>query len=183
MNSRSVSKELLPAALLRQYTGLISTGSLPGPVLDLACGRGENGLFLAVCGHRVILADVSESTLELAGKRAAELKVEVQLWQVDLESSKENLLPADRFGAILVFRYLHRPLIPQIKEALRAGGVLFYETFTIRQAGFGKPRNPDHLLQPGELPGWFAGWEVIHAFEGLKADPPRAVAQLVCRKP
>ncbi len=36
-------------------------------------------------------------------------------------------LPGHAYGAILVFRYLHRPLIPCIKKALRNGGLLIYE--------------------------------------------------------
>jgi hypothetical protein len=62
-------------------------------------------------------------------------------------------------------------------------GLLIYETFTAEQPRFGKPRNPDYLLQSGELGHMFADWEVIHSFEGIKENPTRAVAQLVARKP
>jgi hypothetical protein len=61
--------------------------------------------------------------------------------------------------------------------------LLIYETFTVEQRKFGKPRNPDFLLNPGELLKLFKDWEVIHFFEGIKENPRRAVAQLVCRKP
>lgn len=37
---------------------------------------------------------------------------------------------------------LHRPLMDWVKKALRNGGLLVYETFTIEQYRFGKPRNP-----------------------------------------
>jgi hypothetical protein len=70
-----------------------------------------------------------------------------------------------------------------MRKGLRPGGLLVYETFTVEQAAFGRPRNPDHLLHPGELQQTFADWEVLHSFEGLKENPLRAVAQLVCRKP
>ena len=94
-----------------------------------------------------------------------------------------NPLYQDLFCGIIVFRYLHRPLIPCIRKALIGGGILIYETFTIEQARFGKPRNPDFLLEPGELKGWFKDWDLIYYSEGIEQDPDRAVARIVCRKP
>ena len=48
-----------------------------------------------------------------------------------------------------------------------------------------KPMNPDFLLRPGELGRFFAGWEMLHEFEGKPADAPhqRAVAEIVARRP
>ena len=82
----------------------------------------------------------------------------------------------------MIVTYLHRPLIPCIKKALKQGGLLIYETFTIEQPQFGKPHNPAFLLRPQELFEWFNQWEVLHYFEGIKEGPRRAVAQIVCRK-
>ena len=109
--------------------------------------------------------------------------MDAEFARVDLEQDGVNPLPPDTYGAILVFRYLHRPLIPYIKKGLKHGGLIFCETFTIEQPPFGKPRNPDFLLKPGELHGWFQDWEIIHSFEGILENPKRAVAQIVCRKP
>jgi len=53
----------------------------------------------------------------------------------------------------------------------------------VDQPQFGKPHNPEHLLKPGELMTWFGEWDIIHYFEGIKQNPPRAIAQMVCRKP
>ena len=109
--------------------------------------------------------------------------VTVELWQADLEKAGDNPLPEAYYGGILVFRYLHRPLIPHVRQALKEGGVLMYETFTVEQPRFGRPHNPDFLLKPGELRKWFDDWEIIDYFEGIKEGPSRAIAQLVCRKP
>jgi SAM-dependent methyltransferase len=130
-----------------------------------------------------MLWDNSEDALARARGLAEEWGVSAEFVRVDLEQEGVNPLPPDTFGAILVFRYLHRPLVPCIKKGLKEGGLLFYETFTIDQPPFGKPRNPDFLLESGELPGWFQDWEVIHSFEGILDRPKRAVAQIVCRKP
>ena len=101
---------------------------------------------------------------------------------MDLEEGEENPLPEETYTGIMVFRYLHRPLMPNIKKALQGGGILLYETFTVDQPRFGRPHNPDFLLKPGELLSWFGDWDIIHHFEGIKEKPKRAIAQLVCRK-
>jgi tellurite methyltransferase len=171
------------AELLVAHLDLFLRQGSRGPVLDLACGDGQNGVFLAGRGLDVICCDISVEALERAGELAGRHGVTVSLWEVDLERPGINPLREDVYGAILVFRYLHRPLFPCIRKALRPGGLLVYETFTVEQAAFGRPRNPDHLLHQGELGQAFADWEIVHSFEGLKENPRRAVAQLVCRKP
>jgi tellurite methyltransferase len=172
-----------PDDLLFDHRDLLTEGALIGPVLDLACGDGHNGLFAAEKGCAVVLADVSESALKKAELAAQRSERDVTLWHVDLEKGQDNPLPLEVYGVILVFRYLHRPLMPCIKKAMARGGVLFYETFTIEQSRFGKPKNPDHLLNPGELLEWFKEWTVVHYFEGIKGHPQKAIAQIVCVKP
>ncbi len=103
-------------------------------------------------------------------------------WQKDLEVEGTDPLPEDFYGGILVFRYLHRPLMANIRTALKGGGILIYETYTRAQERFGKPFNPNHLLEKGELNGFFQDWRIFHYFEGMEDDPPRAIEQLVCRK-
>ncbi|MEJ2724067.1 MAG: class I SAM-dependent methyltransferase [Deltaproteobacteria bacterium] len=174
---------LHPDALLLRHRSLFTKASHLGPVLDLACGDGHNGLFLAAQGVPVILCDVSPKLLEQAKTRAQKAGVKAQIWEVDLEASTSNPLQESFYGGIVVFRYLHRPLIPCIKKALKRQGVLAYETFTTDQPQFGKPHNPHFLLKPGEMSTWFEGWCIIHYFEGIMEDPKRAVAQIVCRKP
>lgn len=177
-----MERQLEPAALLVGFAHLLGSG-LPGPVLDLACGECHNGIFAARAGAEVICCDRAAERLGEAGRIAQDAGVQVTLWEVDLEMPGADPFPEDKYGAILVFRYLHRPLIPHIRGALRPGGVLFYETYTTAQARFGRPHNPQHLLQEGELRKWFEDWEVIHYSEGIRENPLRAVAQLVCRKP
>lgn len=174
---------LSPDDLVATFADLIVSGRPEGPVLDLASGDGHNGLFLAGKGVSVILADRSEEALGKAKETAERFQGEVTIWKVDLEIPDENPLGVDAYSTILVFRYLHRPLMPCIRKALKAGGFLVYSTYTVEQAQFGKPHNPDFLLKPGELMGWFRDWNVLHHFEGIKEDPRRAVAEIVCRKP
>ena len=179
----SNSSDLMPAQLLVDHWSLFEKERLSGPILDLACGDGHNGVFLATKGLSVICCDISEKALSRTEKLASENGVKVELWQVDLEAEETNPLQEHFCEGLLVFRFLHRPLVPCIRKALKKGGILVYETFTVDQPKFGKPRNPRFLLEPGELLGWFKDWDIVYDFEGVKQGPERAVAQVVCRKP
>jgi tellurite methyltransferase len=171
-----------PNPLVVRFSSILEDKDLEGPVLDLACGTGENGLFLAGLNLPVILADRSPEALAVARSSADERGLKAQFWEVDLETG-ENPLQKECYRAVLVFRYLYRPLIPYVREAIRQGGILVYETFTSEQPKYGPPHNPDYLLQRGELADWFQDWHIVHYFEGLLEDPQRAMAQIVCRKP
>jgi SAM-dependent methyltransferase len=90
-------------------------------------------------------------------------------------------LPRSAFDLIVVTRYLQRDLFPTLREALKPGGVLVYETFTVRQRERGSgPTSAAYLLEEGELAGYFSGFDVVFYEETLS---PEAVARLVARKP
>ena len=82
---------------------------------------------------------------------------------------------------IVVFNYLHRPLLPAIRAAVRPGGRIFYETFTERQAGRGHPRNPAFLLKDGELPALMAPFSILRSREG--EFDGRFMASIVAERP
>ncbi|MEX0963986.1 MAG: hypothetical protein WDZ52_08110 [Pseudohongiellaceae bacterium] len=158
-------------------------------VLDLACGNGRNGLFLVSHNVPVIFADNNEAHLQSISEAleiAAVVGKQNQTWLVDFEADQNgvgNPLTGKFFDAVLVFNYLHRPLLPAVRDAIRPGGLIVYETFTMDQKQFGRPSNPDFLLQPNELREAFEGWDYIENFEGEVSDPRRAIARLIARKP
>lgn len=175
-----------PSQLLLDHLPLLESRShsgYPNKVLDLACGSGRNGLFLLKHNIPVVFADNNPTVFETIRQRCTTLNQKADFWQVDFEQGLEQPLAGRVFDAILVFNYLHRPLIQNIRESVVEGGLLFYQTFTIDQAELGRPSNPDFLLQPGELKSLFHDWQIIHYFEGRLDDPLRAVASLVARKP
>ena len=87
---------------------------------------------------------------------------------------------------VLCVNYLDRILFPQLGRLLRPGGRVIIETFTIAQRTLGRgPRNPDYMLEPGELPTLVGPLEVIESAEGLVRDDAgeRYVAGLVAVRP
>ena len=104
--------------------------------------------------------------------------------EADLEGGHGIPLRSGSCDAVLVFRFLFRPLAGEIVRVLAPGGLLVYETFTIhqRELGYG-PGNPAFLLEPGELRELFAGLAVDHYEEGVFEQPrPMATARLVARR-
>ncbi len=176
------------SSLLVKNSALFDNLEIGTGVLDLACGMGRNGLFLVHHNVPVIFADNNEAHLQsvLQALESAGASAESsECWLVDFEAEVEagrNPLVGKCFDAILVFNYLHRPLFPFIREAVRPGGLLVYETFTLDQKRFGRPSNPDFLLRHGELRQAFEGWEIIESYEGNLANPQRAIARLIARK-
>lgn len=154
-----------------------------GPLLDLACGRGRHALASAALGLEVLAVDRNEDHLaELRGAAAPTDRIETRI--VDLEAGTPPDLGAARFGAVLVFRYLHRPLAPWIESLLAPGGILLYETFTTaqRERGWGPSRDA-FLLEPGELPTLFPALEVLRFEEGPTEEAkPADTARLLARR-
>jgi hypothetical protein len=72
----------------------------------------------------------------------------------------------------------------EIKGLLRPGGVLIYETFLKRQNAIDRHRNPDYLLDDGELFSCFSGLDLLFYEETMGDDggKKRAVAKYVGRK-
>lgn len=97
--------------------------------------------------------------------------------KADLEDGSPWPFAGQRFGAIVVTNYLHRPLLPVLAQSLAEQGVLIYETFMAGNEKFGKPSNPHFLLRPGELLQAFAGL-TLAAFEQGTTD--QAVVQRIC---
>lgn len=163
-----------------------------GPVLDLACGSGRNGLYLTDRKIPVVFADISPTALGqvqqmLSEKPGSQDNGEASLWPVDFEQPEINPFNDRLFGGIVVYNYLHRPLFEPIKRAVHPGGIVIYETFTIDQPTYGRPKNPAFLLRPGELRKYFSDWDILHNFEGVVENEAgtgsKAIAQLAAQKP
>jgi len=145
-------------------------------VFDVAMGRGRHALPIARGGYCVYGVDVNPEALQDAARVAQREGVRLRVWSADLT---QHPLPRAYFDVVLVTRYLQRDLFPAIRDALVPGGIVIYETFTVKQLALGVgPKSPDHLLEPGELRRHFDDFEVLFYEE---VERPEAIARLVAR--
>jgi len=147
-----------------------------GHALDLAGGRGQNSIYLLERGWQATLVDISDVAIRDARTTATTSGFSINCEAADasdfLGRPKEKI-----FDLIMVFFFLDRTLWPGIRRAMRSGSMLVYKTYTAENLRYGGgPRNPDYLLQSGELREEFADFEVLHSRETNSAP---AVAELV----
>lgn len=160
-----------PSEWIRRHAGLVPRG---GPVLDLAAGRGRHTKLLRALGHRVTAVDRDIARL---GDLLPDEGIEAI--ETDLEDGSPWVLGDRQFAGVIVANYLWRPLLGNLINAVAADGVLIYETFGIGNEAYGRPRNPDFLLRPGELLALCRGRLEIVAYE-CGTRQAQAVVQRVC---
>lgn len=162
-----------PSPHFVRWAPLVPAG---GEVLDVAAGGGRHALLFAGRGHPVTAVDRDAAALrELARKHPL-----LTVVQADLESAPWPFA-GRTFAAVVVGNYLWRPLLGPIVGCVAPGGVLLYETFAVGHERFGRPRNPDFLLRPGELLDAVRGQlEVREYAHGEVGEPPCAVRQRLC---
>lgn len=147
-------------------------------VLDVAAGGGRHTRFFLDRGHAVTALDRDATALRaITGALVVEADIETGPWP----------LAGRTFGVVVVTNYLWRPRYADILGAVAPGGLLLWETFMDGQQHVGRPRNPDFLLQPGELAqvAGEAGLTVLCFEQGLLQDDPAGTAawrQRVCAR-
>ena len=157
-----------PSAWVERFAPFVPVGA---PVLDVASGDGRHARLFLARGHPVTAVDRDTSRLGTPGMTIVEADLETGPWP----------LADARFGGVVVTNYLHRPLFPALVAAVAPGGALIYETFAQGNERLGKPRNPDHLLRPGELLEAVRGSLRVVAYEDLEVSAPRrAMVQRIC---
>jgi len=150
-----------------------------GRVLDVAMGTGRNAIYLAGMGFDVTGIDISPEAVSTASAAAQKAGVSIKAQVADLES--DYRIESGAYDVIICFNYLQRSLIPQIKDGLRKGGMVVYETFIVDQAQFGKPKNPDYLLKHNELLNMFDDFRCLRYREGI-INGQKAIASIVAAK-
>lgn len=151
-----------------------------GRALDVAMGSGQNAVYLAKMGFEVEGVDISSEAVNNALRLARRAGVTISAEVADLEKSYH--IKKNTYDVIICFHYLQRSLIPQIKDGLKKGGMVVYETFIVDQAElFGKPKNPDYLLKHNELLDMFRDFRCLRYREGVIASY-QAIASIVAEK-
>ncbi len=136
-----------------------------GNALDIACGLGQNTLFLRNLGWRVDAIDISDKAIEALSdeRNISALRTDI----ADFPWPKEG------YELIVNINFLDRSIFPNIIDALRPGGFLFFKTFTYKSA-----MNPKYVLRKNEL---------VEAFDELEIEYYRLIeegkrALLIARK-
>lgn len=166
-----------PSAWFAWHAGVIRPESR---VVDLACGRGRHAIAAASLGAAVVAVDADPDRIA-AGRRAGR-SLPIEWVCADLRTFP---LEPNTFNVVMVFNYLDRGRMPDIRVAVKPGGFLLCETFleAQREHGWG-PTSDDHLLKPGELLWLVEPFEIILAREALDfvGGRPMAVASVLAQR-
>ncbi len=137
-----------PSEILKEFFNLA-----PGKkALDIGAGNGRNSLFLARQGFSVDAVDISEEGLGLF----ADAHPHIHQICADLDTFD---IPGNRYDLIVNVKFLNRRIFPYIKEGLRKGGILIFETFVeTEKTDENDSICRDYLLKKNEL---------LHAFLSL----------------
>ncbi|PKU21361.1 class I SAM-dependent methyltransferase [Telmatospirillum siberiense] len=162
-----------PSPWISRFASLVPSGAR---VLDLACGGGRHGRFFLERGARVTLLDQDVSSV-------ADLAGVAEVIEADLEVGLPWPLAGRDFDAVVVVNYLYRPLMSRLVESVAPGGLFLYETYARGNERYDRPRNPDHLLSPGELLGAASGRLQVLSYEAgietRKTEGPKVI-QRIC---
>jgi ubiquinone/menaquinone biosynthesis C-methylase UbiE len=163
-----------PHELLKRFCHVIPRGW----IIDIAMGNGRDAVFLADKGFDVCGLEKSTEAIKIAGQSAKD--------NLSIICGDAGLLPFKNNSAegIVVFYFLLRSIMGDISNILKKGGVLVYETFLKRQNDIDRHRNPDFLLDDGELISYFKKFEILFYEEtiSISEGKSRAIARFVGRK-
>ncbi len=154
-----------------------------GKALDIATGEGRNAVFLAQHGFEVDAVDLSEKGLKKAQKLARERGVKMNTFLVDLDQYQ---IEKERYDLIANFYFLKRRLIPRIRNGLKKGGRVIFQTYLLehRTLGTGGPKQAKYFLKSNELLTLFKDFRIVFYREGIfkEGGKRKAVASLIAEK-
>jgi len=145
-----------PCRVLAEHIGLLPQ---TGAALDLACGRGGNATLLAQKGLNTSAWDISEVAINELQKRSQAAGLNIDCCVTDV--STRPPAPAS-FDVIVVSYFLERGQAGTLEQALRPGGLLYYQTFIGKQRDGRGPKNPEFRLKSNELLNLFSGLKLIY---------------------
>jgi 2-polyprenyl-3-methyl-5-hydroxy-6-metoxy-1,4-benzoquinol methylase len=139
----------------------------PGRALDLACGEGQNAIWLASLGWNVTGVDYSEVAIAKAKARAERDGVDVEFLCADLVEYEPD---TGEFDLVLVL-YLHispterREVLVKAAAALAPAGTFVFvgHDLTNMTEGVGGPSDPSIHVTPDEIASELPGLEIEKA--------------------
>lgn len=174
-NERALRAFPPPDALVVAYAPVPAPDASRRIALDLAAGLCQNAIWLAEQGYLVNALDISHVALERGRAEMAMRNLRsINFIHADLDRTR--LAPAV-YDVVCCFRYLNRPLMSMLRDALKPGGLVIYQTFNVRRLEKHPDSSREFLLEHRELPTFFPSWEVLHD------DEVADMSRLVARKP
>ncbi|HMK76320.1 MAG TPA: class I SAM-dependent methyltransferase [Thermodesulfobacteriota bacterium] len=168
-----------PNPFLKKHIRLLPRGK----ALDIATGEGRNAVFLAQNGFDVDAVDISEKGLKKARKLAREKGVKINTFLVDLD---QYHIAKERYDLIANFYFLKRRLIPRIRNGLKKGGIVVFETYLLehRALATGGPTQAKYFLKPNEPLRLFRNFRILYYREGIfkEGRKRKVVASLIAQK-
>ena len=156
-----------PAQLLVEFLPMLSKGR----ALDVAMGKGRNALFLASHGFEVVGLETDDESIDVCRADAKKRGLNLEIRRTDLEDLTSYKIESSAYDVVICFYYLQRNLIPIMKDALKPGGIIIYETFLIDQhLTAGHPRRREFCFEHNELLNHLTGYRILYYREGKDAN-------------
>jgi tellurite methyltransferase len=159
-----------------------------GKVLDLACGQGQDSIYLAKLGFNVTSIDNWEQSINDTKQLAKihNLDIKTQLVDINNFSSKE------KFDIILCNNSLHLfkkseviNIIESMKTKTNIKGINVITSFTTENP----PINFSFLFKENQLRKLYSDWKILYFSEycsPIKFDgivKPHSIVELIAKKP
>ena len=162
-----------PVEWLKNHSDMLNG---KGFALDIASGEGRNAVFVAEKGYETLAVDVSTTGLKKAHALADEKGVTIKTCVVDLDNWK---IEQNAFDLILCFNFLDRLIFPAITNALKPGGLIFFETFTVDYLKYSSFKR-EWVLEHNELLDAFSELRILY-YREVDIDN-KAFASLIALK-
>jgi cyclopropane fatty-acyl-phospholipid synthase-like methyltransferase len=186
-------------------TFLKETHPSAGEALDLGCGEGRNSLLLAHFGYHVHAVDVSSQGIQKLEKYARSQGLDNIGYEVaDVRTVHLTTNFYDAIVAVTILDHITKEegkkVAEAIMDALKPGGFVFIEAFTVHDPAANAARKEDeaisetasfvqHYFDEGELAAWFSELETLKYEEIMKYDDSHGephyhgLARLIGKKP
>jgi tellurite methyltransferase len=157
--------------------------------LDLGCGEGRYAVFLASLGASVVAVDRSSVGIEKLSDKAKKRRLKIDALAMDIADFDFSENRYDIIVAATILDHLPQEILAEtvskIKTALKPGGILYANVFTVSDPGYEKQQSlgtskskdvsetadcMEHYFQSGELKALFMDFDMIYEYEGLEPD-------------
>jgi hypothetical protein len=165
-----------------------------GRGLDMAGGAGRHAIWMAQQtpgpaqqriepaqqpGWQMTLSDLSDAATALARQNAAAVGAAIQIVnEPAIDTLTRAASPGAQYDLLMVFQFLDRSLFPDLRAAVKPGGLIIYKAHTLDhlEIGDGKgPKDPAHLLERQELLREFADFRILFYHETMVRRGTQAI--------